>query len=895
MSYTDLSGIWTCEIPGQCAPMRLPGTLDESGIGFPDDPRRQWKAEEVRRIGFWREGDPIVTRLTRKYIFEGTAEISRTVEWNPPEGKRVFVEAERGRQLRLLVNGTEADPVRPGCLSAPYTFEVTGRMTGRDQLRFLSDNHYPGWPRDAIVYSSAASDETQTNWNGLLGYIRIRTEKPVFVSGLRVYPLEDFLRVIVETDAACPWEGILHIASDALAEAADRPVRVTPGRHEYRFDLPAGSGLKHWDLGEGNLYDLTVSAPGLDPRTVRFGFRSFRAEQGHFTLNGRRVFLRGEANCAVFPETGYCPMEKEAWKEILEKYRAYGVNCMRFHSHCPPEAAFAAADEAGMLMQPELSHWDPAHAFETEEARQYYRNELEQILRQLANHPSFVMLTFGNELQAGETGRAFMNELLRQAEETDATRLYANASNAFYGEKGADPRSGFYTSMQFPDADMRATCDGMTGWLNREAPNSCRDYSEAVKALRRETDQPVFSFEVGQYEVLPDFGEIDCFRGVTLPENLRHIQEKVREKGLESVWHRMTEATGESALLCYRAEAEAALRTEGYSGISLLGLQDFPGQGTALVGMMNTHLRPKPGDFARPERFAAFFRDVLPLVLLEKYTWTAGETLQAQVKIANYGKQDLCGCTEWTLEGEDFRTRGRLAECTAPAGSLTAAGGEIRAALNGIREASRLTLTVDFRGNRNEYPLWVYPDEPVNCPGAVYECRIFDAKAESVLQEGGIVYLAPDSTEEAIPRSIRGQFSPDFWSVCTFPHQAGGMGLLINEKHPLFRHFPTEFYGNWQWWPMAGRQAMILPERMDTIITEMDSCAFLRPMAMLFECRCGAGRMLVSSLGLHELQQYPEARALQRAVYRYLDSGAFNPRQQVSPDEIRSIFRADVS
>ena len=110
-------------------------------------------------------------------------------------------------------------------------------------------------------------------------------------------------------------------------------------------------------------------------------------------------------------------MDVGSWKGILQKYRDYGVNCMRFHSHCPPEAAFTAADEMGMLMQPELSHWDPEHAFESEEARAYYRTELRQILRSLACHPSFVMLTFGNELQAGETGHAFMDTLLKEARE----------------------------------------------------------------------------------------------------------------------------------------------------------------------------------------------------------------------------------------------------------------------------------------------------------------------------------------------------------------------------------------------------------------------------------------------------------------------------------------------
>ena len=93
------------------------------------------------------------------------------------------------------------------------------------------------------------------------------------------------------------------------------------------------------------------------------------------------------------------------WKEMLLKYRSYGINFVRFHSHCEPEAAFAAADELGMLLQPELSHWDPKDAFGTEESYRYYRAELVDLLKTYANHPSFVMLTLGNELQAQDEGR----------------------------------------------------------------------------------------------------------------------------------------------------------------------------------------------------------------------------------------------------------------------------------------------------------------------------------------------------------------------------------------------------------------------------------------------------------------------------------------------------------
>ena len=161
---------------------------------------------------------------------------------------------------------------------------------------------------------------------------------------------------------------------------------------------------------------------------------------------------------------------------------------------------------------------------------------------------------------------------------------------------------------------------------------------------------------------------------------------------------------------------------------------------------------------------------------------------------------------------------------------------------------------------------------------------MLDESARQVLSSGGKVYLAPDSTAEALPRSVQAQFSPDFWSVCTFPTQSGCMGQLIDADHPLFRSFPTESFSTWQWHPMANRRALLLPRRMKTIIAEMDSCTLLRPMSQLFECRCSGGRLMVSSLGLHQLPQAPNVRALRQAIYDYMGSDRFMPEEELSPE-----------
>ena len=874
----SLTGIWRATLEGFEGEIRIPGTLDESDIGYRD-------AGATETV--------ITTRLTRRFSYEGEARLSRRLDVELPAGARAFIDVERARCLRLFVDGREAPPFEPPSLSTRQVFEVTGRIRKGSELVLLSDNSYPGLPRADIVNASAATDETQTNWNGLLGDVVLRTEGQVFIRGLRVYPRDGALDARLELSAARAYRGGIRFTSDALARAKTVPVDVPAGEHEIRVRLPVAGGVRHWDMGDGQRYALTATPEGADPKAVRFGMRRFGDDgTGRLMLNGRRVFLRGETNCAVFPETGHPPMTVGAWQEILETYRAYGVNLVRFHSWCPPEAAFEAADRLGMLLQPELSHWNPRDALESDAAWAYYRRELMQILRDYANHPSFVMLTLGNELAAGPLGHRRMDALLALAREADDTRLYANGSNVHYGERGCDAHSDFYTASTYLRAPLRGTMSGteenggvLEGHINGRYPSGQVHYGDVMDRLREAYAGPVFGFEVGQYEVLPDFEELDAFQGITDPANLRRVQARVEESGLTSVWRDWVEATGELALLCYREEVEAVLRTPAMSGLALLSLQDFPGQGTALVGMLNSHLRPKSCAFARPERFEAFFRDRLPLALLERYTWLNSETLQTKVSVANYGRDTLSGPLRWRLRGDGFERSGLLAGTAFPPGELTPAG-TLRVSLADIQKPTRLDLTLEVGDTANRYPIWVYTDERIPCPDGVEVAETL-AQALPALAAGKRVFLDPPAG--ASLQSVPCHFSTDFWSVGTFPYQSGAMGQFIDAAHPIFRGFPTEKHTNWQWWPMASRPAVRVPRGLRAIVAQMDSFGTLRPMAQLFECRVGSGRLLFSSMALRALAAYPEARALLNAIYTYLGSEDFNPEQSLQPDDLRRV------
>lgn len=954
-----LNGKWHVVLEdGTTGQMDLPGTLDENGIGHRDVGANQWHPDAVlgNAAGEIDKDAPIATRFTRRHTYEGEARISRKITVPDYGTDRLFVLAERARALRLLVDGEACAVFRQGTLSTPYIFELTGAAPGEHEFTFLSDNSYPGMPKAAICYSSAATDETQTNWNGILGECSMYTRPQNFIDSLRVYPravkkeeknkaggyvldvcvelapgakkVYKDAKIILQSEALAAGEledtqtltEIISYSREGLAEAGTDK-EENPKTMEIWFrDLPLRENVKLWDEDEGNLYEMAVtldngmSAEDKGGSTAecrtRFGIRSFGDNgSGRLALNGRAIFLRGEANCAEYPETGHPPMTIPEWKEMLLKYRSYGINFVRFHSHCEPEAAFAAADELGMLLQPELSHWDPKDAFGTEESYRYYRAELVDLLKTYANHPSFVMLTLGNELQAQDEGRGRMRELVRTAKRMDPTRLYANGSNAFYGEEGCDPESDFYTSQSCKDVVIRGTFSGMRGYLNENYPSADRTYDEAMAEIRKEYQKPVFSFEVGQFEVLPDFEELESFQGISDPVNLKLIKKRVEERGLLPTWEKYVEATGELSRLAYREEIEAAMRTRELSGISLLGLQDFPGQGTALVGMMNSHLEPKPYDFARPERFREFFQECRILVKLPHYTYEAGERLIAEVEAANFGKGNIEGVFCWTLAGKksvsengncepaEIKSKntviatGEDTEITiCRPGSYTEVG-SLDIPLDFVEKNTALTLKVRIGDSISAYPIWVYRKTTPVCPENVYETRAFDVKTREILQNGGRVYLSPDADKESLPNSIKTQFTTDFWSVGTFADQEGGMGQLIDTEHPIFKEFPTDFHTDWQWWIMATKRAVILPHPMKTIITEMDSYAFLRPMAQMIEFRCLKGKVLLSTMELHKSQQYPEVRALQASIYTYLSGENFEPAEEITEEELSMLVR----
>lgn len=903
MKYVDLSGKYEVTLDdGSSNIAYLPGTLDENQIGHKDSDNNKWHpdvelAADATCNPVLNSEGIISGRLTRKYTYEGKASFRRSFSFDCQRKneniKRVFLYIERSRKLTAVLNGKKLSEYIYGTLSTPWIYEVTDIIENSNELCLISDNSYQGWPAAAIKYSSAASDESQTNWNGIIGNIGLVISEESFIQRVSVYPKKNTVDVSVILDSAQDGSDLITVQSKAFRNTEKRRINYRKGINRVDFlSLPLRLDCSKWDEYEGNLYCLKVEGNNFESKQVEFGIRDFSFPRSpYLTLNGRRIFLRCETNVGLFPEEGHSPMSEEKWRRYLKLYHSYGVNAVRFHSWCPPESLFSAADKEGMIIQVELSNWDPYTAFESDESFSYYKKELAAILDSYSNHPSFCMLTLGNELHCDEKGLKRMNALIEYAIQRDSTRLYAIASNPFYGDQGTDGKSDFFTASGYLGEIMRGTSAGMKGKLNQGEPSTYMQYDDLMNKIRQNYTKPVFAFEAGQYEILPDFHEIERFKGVLLPDNITAVRNYASDKGMTGNWDKKVEASGELALIAYREEVEAVMRTSEMSGISILGLQDFTGQGTALIGMLNSHLEPKPFDFAKSQRFSKFFCRVLPLLLLKSRTYTKGEIITIGAAVANYGKEDICSQVKISLirrknafsENDETVFCSTYPEVTAAAGGLSKIG-KYSISLENCTAPAKYDLRIDIGMYCNIYPVWVYPEEEDNIRKIAGKCNVVITSewADSVreLRKGRNVLYSPKADIEHFDNSIRTCFTTDLWSVGTYTFQEGYMGILVESNSPVFESFPTDFHSDWQWYRLTvNSRAMIISYNEKPLIEALDSYARLRKLSFCSEYRMYNGKLIVSSMGLMEKQKYPEAKAMLKSILLYMNSEKFNPEK----------------
>ncbi|MBN2069259.1 MAG: hypothetical protein JW739_06450 [Opitutales bacterium] len=903
----SLKGEWECSLSaseneqgqalltGEIRPVILPGSLDTNKMGNPI-------------------GEKTDLHLDKPLQFEGPAWYQRT--FLVPEsfaGEYVELLLERTKVTQVWINDQFVGG--SSLVYAPQTLDVSQfiRPGKENTITIEVDNTLALVP---VEGSHAYSPDTQTNWNGIIGKIHLTAMDPEHIEAVKATPHVAEKTIDITT-----------ILSDAASEAGltlrarAKPEGSTDGWGDYNevdvtdknasVSVYLGEDAKTWSDMTPNLYTIEVELVDgdkvIDTQTLTAGLREFKPTPNGFTINGNRTFLRGKHDACVFPLTGYPAMTVEEWMREFGIAKSYGINHYRFHTFTPPEAAFEAADRMGVYLQPELPMW---WGFRAENKAQvsYLVSMGKEITDAYANHASFVMFSLGNELSQE---RSVLKEMVDVLRAHDARPLYAQGSNnrlwdPFYAE-GDDYwrsfRTGPYQENGSTDARLSMSyidSNGEGGLLNSRYPSTTINFN---KALER-SPVPFLGFEVGQYQVFPNFSELSKYTGVLKPYNLELYRERLKKAGMLDQAEDFFLASGALSVLCYRADIEAMLRTERYAGFDLLDLQDYPGQGTALVGILDAFMDSK--GLIRPDEFRQFCSETVILLEQKKFSWTDAETYEANVSLSNFSKDDYTdGVIEWELkDGRHVLKRGAVS-IEAPAyGGLKHAQGAIRFSLSGINTPLRLDLDLFLKdsGVKTSYPVWVYPAEnTVEIPKNVTVAERLDEATLKVLEQGGNVLLFP--TEAAIKdHSTANQFISEFWNWQMFtgfakqqnkPISAGTMGLLLDPRSEAVAEFPTEFHTNYQWWPIVTySRALILddlPAEYRPTIQVIDCISRLHKLGLVCEFKVGNGKLLVCTSRLPDHMEYPEVRQFYRSLLSYTSSKAFAPEFAMTLEQLKKL------
>ena len=874
---TDLAGAWRFRLnPTEMgrefaawfrtrlpAEIALPGTTDIAGFG-------------QRTTGFE------LGHLTRTFRFEGHAWYQRDIEipagWH---GKHVTLFLERAHWATTVwLDETEIGT--QNSLSTPHVHDLTKAATpGRHQLTIRVDNRYL---LDVGRDAHSVTDHTQTNWNGIVGRIELRATDPVWIDRVRLFT--DVARKSVRAEVGirnatgAPLDATLDMVVTRSGQSARLvrvalPVRGTGERQVVELDAELGRAAALWDEFDPRLYEAHLSLSTADGRYTdaeaeTFGLRRISHEGNQLFLNDRPAFLRGNLECCIFPRTGHPPTDVDEWARIYTVARSYGLNHFRFHSYCPPDAAFVAADRAGFLLHVELPFW-VHNVGRSPERDAFMRTEGERIQDAYGNHPSFVMLALGNELRGDFD---FMNALTSDLKRRDPRRLYT--THADYSRFKPEPSGDFYVCQKVaPKKFMRLhDSERLSGALGTDF-----DFSSYIDGFA----VPTISHEVGQWVVNPAYDDFARYTGPLRPDSLAHFRDQLAERGMLDQAKQMSLATGRFAWTLYKEDIESALRTPNFGGIHLLQLQDFPGQGEALIGLLNALWDEK--GIMTPAQFRSFCSETVPLLRTPRFVWTNDQTFRAVAQVRHHGRAPLASArATWSLRDAQGTSVGSGSFAPRTIGYGLGTLGTIEAPLASVTRASQLDVSVAIPGVQaeNRWKIWVYPrelEEPVATD--VLIARSYDTTARAALAAGRRVLLLSDPARRHA-HAIASQWLPVFWSLSWFEAQPGTSSVLCDPGHPALASFPTDFHSDYQWREvLEPSKAFVLndaPKEYRPVIQVIDDYHRNHKLAALFETRVGPGRLLACGMNLTETgTNRPVARQMLHSLVEYVRSERFAP------------------
>ena len=866
---------WFEKMPGN-ATITFPGTLDEAGIGEPEKPS--------------------VSVLTRTHAYIGMAWYQREVDI-PESWKNKTVQMWLDRVMwesRLYVDGKLIGSEDSLC--TPHVYELGVLSPGKHTLTLRIDNSgRPG------ANCHGYGDDIQIKWNGVVGRMELIARDAVYVSAIRTIPelskkrVRVLARIANTTGRTIDGELTLsaRVFKDKEIVGKARNWFKVAGREAWvELALALDKNWKVWDEFSPSLYELesTVIAECEgekfeDRSTTRFGVREMGQAGTQFTMNGRTLFLRGTHDGMGFMLTGHPAGDVESWRRVFSICKTYGLNHVRYHSVCPNGPAFLAADEAGIILQPELPVW--ATIKEDWAGQAFLQRELERILEFYGNSPSFCMFSMGNE-HAGDWD--FLGRLVERAKRLDPTRKYVAASNEYIrpGDRRApvNPNDDYATIMFGAEKNGERP---RIRYMERMSPGN-EDFDRAAdyRTIVEDFNVPVIAHELGQWWSYPDFKEIEKYTGVLKARNLELFRDEVKAAGLLEQNEELRMASGLEAVELYKEDIERNMRTPGLAGYQLLDLRDYSGQGTALVGLLDTFWDSK--GFVTPEAFRQFSSPTVLLARIPKTIWEEGEKIKVPLEVAHYGPVDMAETTvawSFTTDQGIVLAHGRTQPAVFKTGRTTVIGEAVLTVPRNL--ATELTLAVHAApAVTNHWRLWCYPKKPVAVTGCE-DVRVVTACDEAVMsfvEKGGKALLIATNLAYQVPT----YFVNPIW---TPQNNIETCGMLIRNQHPALMDFPTRGFSDFQWHNLMrpGRAFILNDVRLiQPIIQNIEAPSVRRNfhLASLFAVRLGKGALVATSFDLCDAR--PEFRQLKQSVLNYLAKGKFSDAAAVTRTDLMRVI-----
>ncbi|WP_425459232.1 glycoside hydrolase family 2 TIM barrel-domain containing protein [Fontibacillus phaseoli] len=888
----------------------------------------------------------LIGALTDEYLFEGSAWYCKEITIpNELAGKRSLLYLERTRMTTVWLDGQEIG--NRDSLNTAHIYEVGKLSAGNHTITVRVDN--TGYPTKG---GHLTSPDTQTNWNGITGRIELQFFGESSLSGIRLYPDLATRSVRITGTMEGMAEGTVVVAAESFNSETshsvpEREFAVSEGEFSVVYELGADTLL--WSEFKPNLYNVSVilkdgETGEADRHELIFGLREFKAAGDKFIINGEKTFLRGKHDGLIFPLTGYAPTDVEEWLRILGISKSYGMNHYRFHTCCPPEAAFTAADMLGIYMEPELPFWgtitektDEGH---NQAEQDYLISEGYAILQAFGNHPSFVMMSLGNELWGSRTK---IDSILKEYKDFDDRHLYTQGSNNHQFMPEILEHDDFFCGVRFSrDRLFRgsyAMCDAPQGHVQTDYPSTMKDYDDQIvppnfgkaagsaekaggaiqiqygtEAKTVEADEssgewipqmPVVSHEIGQYATFPNFEEIGKYQGPLKAENFKTFRERLESKGLGHLAGKFFESSGQLAVACYKEELEAAFRSRRLAGFQLLDLQDFSGQGTALVGVLDAFMDSK--GMITPEEWRTFCSDAVLMARFPRYNYVAGERFSAAVELSWFrqGAPDNL-VLSWELSADGGMLAEGAAEAKIPVSTNYIDICQLDIDLPKVQRMTKMSLSLRIEGTdiHKSYDLWIYPESSGSglAEAGILLFEELSDQALALLEQGENVLLMPKP--ESLQNAIEGTYCTDFWCYPMFrsisesmnrPVPVGTMGLLIDNDHPVFRDFPCEEHSTYPWWSIVQNSKSLIMDGTDRewgpIVQTIDNFERNHKLGFLFECNVGKGKLLVCALDASKAGETPEGRQFLSGLAGYMTSGEFNPQYNASVAELQELIR----